>query len=401
MTPHGRVRPMHHQRLYVSTAQQQPQHGGLGRAGLAVGVAVAAAVLFVTLWPQPRLPVSDTQVAVLAFNPKHLEVESRVQYTIVPLTGQSLLSKTDTAANVESNEPKRPGPTEHNGEELSSRLAGMSYADGLLMPEATKSYSSPVQASPVKADNIVTPYPRYSGDDHLDAEPISAELSANQAEGLPQSEPLVIVVLACFFLMTCAAAAPHCSAADDAASGKEEVPASTKGEAPASSREAVEIVDESAMPPSTPTGFKEKHRLPLLPISIQEQVPSDATAMKADGCETPKICANDKFFPHALTASPFKMDAPNFVAAGDGKLPRSRRCRTATPEPAEGYKVRKMYLASVGKKGIVANEEPPQPYPFKSPRLREEAEREVVRMVAAAAEAEEAAMERRLARRRL
>jgi hypothetical protein len=74
-----------------------------------------------------------------------------------------------------------------------------------------------------------------------------------------------------------------------------------------------------------------------------------------------------------------------------GMEKRARR-RTSTPEPLQGYQARRMYLASVGKSKPEANfiEIDLQPYPFKSSRLREEAEKEVARVVASAAEIEDA-----------
>lgn len=69
--------------------------------------------------------------------------------------------------------------------------------------------------------------------------------------------------------------------------------------------------------------------------------------------------------------------------------PQKSRRRTSTPDPPHAYQARKMYLASVDKDAdLPANV--PRPYPFKSPRLREAAEWEVARVVASAADVEEA-----------
>lgn len=78
-----------------------------------------------------------------------------------------------------------------------------------------------------------------------------------------------------------------------------------------------------------------------------------------------------------------RMDLVDLVAPK--MTPRRSRSRAATPEQTQPYKARKMYLASPGKpRGSDV-----QPYPFKSPRLREVAECEVARVVASDAEVRE------------
>merc|ERR1712139_592667 len=87
---------------------------------------------------------------------------------------------------------------------------------------------------------------------------------------------------------------------------------------------------------------KAKQRLPLQPISLQHDLPLHAATKKNDCPETPKRKNDGWSSPHVLMASPIQTDALNPLM--EAKPPRSRRCRIATPEPSEGYKVRRMYL---------------------------------------------------------
>jgi hypothetical protein len=198
---------------------------------------------------------------------------------------------------------------------------------------------------------------------------IMTSQQSQDAEGLVNLHVSSFMALMMLFLCVCTIAAFH----TDSLAGTGPLP-TTAGE-----------VALAAVPPAPDAGGALSVVKDAMHGAVSEELSGVSASATGKVMEMTKSPRQRKRWPSGLLAP--ACDAVSIPTIPPKVSSKTRRDRAATPEPPAAYKARKWYLASVGKKG---RQECPEPYPFKSPRLWEEAQREVVRIVVAAAEAREA-----------